>query len=123
MSTWKKFVDRKTPEELQEYREQRREHMKNYRIHNQERLRAADKDRYETRKEKEKEKREEKHACEICGGRYTTHTKSQHLSTKKHCKALEGQGSEEAAKKTKKTKKKKKQDDIDIDAIVAYSSM
>jgi hypothetical protein len=120
MTTWRKFIDSKTPEELQEYREQRREHMKNYRIHNQERLRAADRDRYETRKEKEKEKREEKHTCEICGGRYTTHTKPQHLSTKKHCKALEEQGSNETIEKTKK---KKKQDDIDVYAIVASSSM
>ena len=122
MSAWKNFVDRKTPEELQEYRERRREHMKNYRSHNQERLRAADKDRYETRKEKEKEKREKQHTCEICGGHYTAHTKTQHLNRKKHHKALEVQGGEEETKKTKKTTKKG-QDGVDVEALFASTSM
>ena len=75
MSAWNNFLDRKTPEELQAYRERHTERMKDYHRHNQERLRTVDKERYEKRKETEKEKREEKHACEICGGRYTTHNK------------------------------------------------
>ena len=37
--------------------------------------------------EKFKQKLNEKHKCEVCGGFYTKHNKTKHLSTKKHLKA------------------------------------
>ena len=113
MSAWKKFIDNKTPEERQEYMERLREHRKQYRSENKERLNAIDKARYEDRKEDEKEKREEKHACEICGGRYSTHNKSTHLHSQRHINVLHEQDKKD--KKSNHNNTQHNHTDVNVD--------
>ena len=66
----------------------RSEYFKRYRETHREHLAALEHARWERKKEELKEIRNAKHACEMCGGRFTYSNKSFHEKSKKHQAAL-----------------------------------
>ena len=86
--TWGHYSGGMSPERLAQQRAYDRERGRKYYQEHKESIAQYDKDRYD----KHKEQLCEKHACEVCGGRYTIRTKAQHCATKKHQHAMAGQG-------------------------------
>ena len=86
--TWAYYIGRMSPERLSQQRAYDRERGKKYYQQHKESRTQYDKDRYD----KPKHQLCEKHACEVCGGRYTMRKKAQHCATKKHQHAMAGQG-------------------------------
>ena len=66
----------------------RREYMKQYRENHKEHLAELNHALWEKNKEIIKERRNQKHDCEICGGKYTLSGWSHHSKTQKHKNAL-----------------------------------
>ena len=86
--TWAYYIGRMSPERLAQQRAYDRERGRKYYQEHKESLAQCNKERYD----KHKEQLCEKHACEVCGGRYTMRKKTQHCATKKHQHAMAGQG-------------------------------
>ena len=79
----------KIAEREKTYRENNKEQIaekkKEYREENREQIQKKEKEY----REKNKERLSEKHACELCGGRYTTASKHTHIKAKKHIQAMQ----------------------------------
>ena len=83
---WQTWLNSMSPERLAQQRAYDNERGKKYYQENKEERQAHHKQYYE----RNKERYSEKHACEICGGRYTTSKRAQHCKTKKHQHATQG---------------------------------
>ena len=76
MSGYKQFLEKKSPDELDEFRMNRRTYDKDYREANKERLKEKLAIRLKSR------------PCEICGKQYSLHNSTRHLQSKTHRRAL-----------------------------------
>ena len=85
--TWAYYIGRMSPERLAQQRAYDRERGRKHYQEHKESLAQYNKDW----REKNKEQLCEKHACELCGGRYTMRKKAQHCATKKHQHAMASQ--------------------------------
>ena len=85
--TWAYYVGRMSPERLAQQRAYDSERGRNYYQEHKESRSQYSKDW----REKNKEQLCEKHACELCGGRYTMRKKAQHCATTKHQHAMASQ--------------------------------
>ncbi len=85
--TWAYYIGRMSPERLAQQRAYDRERGRNYYQEHKE-IRSQYSEDW---REKNKEQLSEKHACELCGGRYTMRKKAQHCATKKHQHAMQNQ--------------------------------
>ena len=86
--TWAHYIGHMSPERLSQQRAYDRERGRKYYQEHKQSVAQCSKERYD----KHKQQLCEKHACEVCGGRYTIRTKAQHCATKKHQHAMAGQG-------------------------------
>lgn len=111
MSNWQQFLSKKTAEDLQQYKQQRRDYDKNYREANKERLHERVVARLIP------------HTCEVCGQQYSKHNRTRHLQSKAHRRAM---GEDAPNKKTgpsKRAQTKHEQLAIDIDALIASATL
>ena len=83
----KQVPTRSNKEWFDEHKEHRKEYKKAFHEKNKEQIKEKLRDLYKANKEH----LEQKHACEICGGSYTTDHKRHHVKTIKHMKALGAQ--------------------------------
>jgi hypothetical protein len=79
----------------QNHKEEAAEHNKQYRQDHKEEAAEYDRQYRHTPKRQEylRKFREQKNDCQVCGGKYMNHHKSEHLKSKKHQQALNNQAS------------------------------